>query len=72
MATETITLADEIALELANRKMKQRDLIVALRRYDVELTDTSLSNRMNGFAQFKVDEIEAINKLWNKNYVLTA
>lgn len=64
-----LTVPQQIKIELSKRRMKQRDLFMALVRAGVDTSETKLSNRLNEVGpSFTQEEINEINKVLGTKY----
>lgn len=60
-----VSNAKEVRKALVDMDMSQRDLFFAMRNEGVKISETIISNRLNGITKFSEKEIKAINKILN-------
>jgi ribosome-binding protein aMBF1 (putative translation factor) len=56
-------VSKEIRKALIDKDWSQRDLFLALRSEGLKVSETMISNRLNGITTFSEKEIKAINKI---------
>lgn len=65
----TIEFGERVDAALAKSRNTRRWLMKELLDYDIDLTDTALSNRCTGYIDFKDDEMVAIVKIFKKHKI---
>lgn len=67
--TDTNTFAKDVGIWLFTNKKSNRWLLQELKeRYAIELTDTTISNRINEVVPFLSHEVKAINEILETDF----
>ena len=65
----TLEFGERVDAALYKSKNTRRWLMGELKDFDVDFTDTQLSNRCTGYVPFQEDEMTAIEKVFKKNKI---
>jgi hypothetical protein len=65
----TTEFGERVDAALYKSKNTRRWLMGQLKSFDVDFTDTQLSNRCTGYIPFREDEMIAIEKVFKKNKI---